>query len=296
MNKILTTICILTAAICFAACEGEDSLQPSHADTNPFSVDDNANDEESLLRKNFFSRNGSYLLYNDTLNNGERLDIGYVMTASQNNNVYIYEYLKTIEEKSLAADFVEQYLLPHLGKRLRPFAFLLVKNINHFINQDGLLLTPYDGTENPSFVVGVRATAISMSAITEMDDSEKKDYSKVLIIDIMTNIISHQTTDTFNQFTSYGKNYYGIWMDGWIETEEEGMPLQNAKGFIAPHQDEWGTFWSAYPTVEEDVKAYINLAMNSSLEEVELKYTDYPDIISKYKLMKKLINELGYIE
>jgi hypothetical protein len=36
--------------------------------------------------------------------------------------------------------------------------------------------------------------------------------------------------------------------------------------------------------------------MNSSLEEVELKYTDYPDIISKYKLMKKLINELGYIE
>ena len=127
MNKILTTICILTAAICFAACEGEDPLQPSHADTNPFSVDDNANDEESLLRKNFFSRNGSYLLYNDTLNDGERLDIGYVMTASQNNNVYIYEYLKTIEEKSLAADFVEQYLLPHLGKRLRPFAFLLVK-------------------------------------------------------------------------------------------------------------------------------------------------------------------------
>jgi hypothetical protein len=36
--------------------------------------------------------------------------------------------------------------------------------------------------------------------------------------------------------------------------------------------------------------------MNSSLEEVEQKYTDYPDIISKYKLMKKLINELGYIE
>ena len=129
-----------------------------------------------------------------------------------------------------------------------------------------------------------------------MDDSEKKDYSKVLIIDIMTNIISHQTTDTFNQFTSYGKNYYGIWMDGWIETEEEGMPLQNAKGFIAPHQDAWGTFWSAYPTVEEDVKAYINLSMNSTLEEVEVKYTDYPDIISKYKLMKKLINELGYIE
>jgi len=85
-------------------------------------------------------------------------------------------------------------------------------------------------------------------------------------------------------------------MDGWIETEEEGMPLQNAKGFIAPHQGAWGTIWSAYPTVEEDVKAYINLAMNSSLEEVEQKYTDYPDIISKYKLMKKLINELGYIE
>ena len=82
----------------------------------------------------------------------------------------------------------------------------------------------------------------------------------------------------------------------YIESEKDGMPLQNAKGFIAPHQDEWGTFWSAYPTVEEDVKAYINLAMNSSLEEVEQKYTDYPDIVSKYKLMKKLINELGYIE
>jgi alkylhydroperoxidase/carboxymuconolactone decarboxylase family protein YurZ len=218
------------------------------------------------------------------------------MTASQNNNLYIYEYLKTIEEKSLAADFVEQYLLPHLGKRLRPFAFLLVKNINHFIYEDGKLNTPYDGTENPSFVVGVRATAISMSAITEMDDSEKKDYSKVLIIDIMTNIISHQTTDTFNQFTSYGKNYYGIWMDEYPESEKDGMPLQNAKGFIAPHQGAWGEMWSVYPSLDEDVKAFINLAMNSSLEEVEVKYTDYSDIISKYKLMKKLINELGYIE
>jgi hypothetical protein len=75
------------------------------------------------------------------------------------------------------------------------------------------------------------------------------------------------------------------------------MPLQNAKSFIAPHQDEWGDMlWSAYPSLDEDVKAFINLAMNSSLEEVEQKYTDYPDIISKYKLMKKLINELGYIE
>lgn len=296
MNKILTTICILTAAICFAACEGEDSLQPSHADSNPFNIDDAATDEESILKRDFYSRNGCYLLFNDTLKGGELLDIGYVMTASQNNNLYIYEYLKTIEEKKNATSFVEQYILPHLGKKLRPFSFLLVNGINHFTLEDGKLITPYDGTEYPSNVVGVRATAIAINAIAEMDDSEKKDYSKVLIIDIMTNIISHQTTDTFNQFTSYGKNYYGIWMDGWIETEEEGMPLQNAKGFIAPHQGAWGEMWSVYPSLDEDVKAYINLAMNSSLEEVELKYTDYPDIISKYKLMKKLINELGYIE
>ena len=296
MNKILTTICILTAAICFAACEGEDPLQPSHADSNPFNIDDAATDEESILRRDFYSRNGCYLLFNDTLKDGELLDIGYVMTASQNNNLYIYEYLKTIEEKKNATSFVEQYILPHLGKKLRPFSFLLVNGINHFTLEDGKLITPYDGTEYPSNVVGVRATAIAINALAGMDDSEKKDYSKVLIIDIMTNIISHQTTDTFNQFTSYGKNYYGVWMDGWIETEEEGIPLQNAKGFIAPHQETWGEMWSVYPSLDEDVKAFINLAMNSSLEEVELKYTDYPDIISKYKLMKKLINELGYIE
>lgn len=296
MNKILATIWLFAAAMCFTACESEDPLQPSNADTNPFITDDNADDEESLLRKEFYSKNSCYLLFNDTLNTGELLDLGYMMTASQNNNAYTYDYLATIEEKHLATQFVEQYLLPHLGKKLRPFSFLLVNNINHFKYEDGQLWEPDDGITNPSFVVGVRATAIAMSAITEMSESEKNDYSKELIIEILANIISHQTIETFNAFTSYGKKYYGVWMEGWVEGEEDGMPLQNAKSFIAPHQDIWGVWWTAYPTLDEDVKAYINLAMNTTLEEVEEKYTEYPDIISKYKLMKQIITELGYIK
>ena len=296
MHKILTTICFLAAAICFTACEGEDALSPSNADSNPFNIDDAATDEESILKRDFYSRNGCYLLFNDTLKDGELLDIGYVMTASQNIDKYTYEYLESIEEKKNATSFVEQYILPHLGKKLRPFSFLLVNGINHFTLEDGKLITPYDGTEYPSNVVGVRATAIAINALAGMEESEKGDYSKELIIGIMANIISHQTSDSFNQFTSYGKDYYGGWMDEWPESEEEGMPLQNAKSFIAPHESAWGTFWSAYPTVEEDVKAYINLTMNSTLEEVEVKYTDYPDIVSKYKLMKQIVNELGYIE
>lgn len=125
MNKILATIWLFAAAMCFTACESEDPLQPSNADTNPFITDDNADDEESLLRKEFYSKNSCYLLFNDTLNTGELLDIGYMMTASQNNNAYKYDYLTTIEEKHLATQFVEQYLLPHLGKKLRPFSSFL---------------------------------------------------------------------------------------------------------------------------------------------------------------------------
>ena len=57
MNKILATIWLFAAAMCFTACESEDPLQPSNADTNPFITDDNADDEESLLRKEFYSKN-----------------------------------------------------------------------------------------------------------------------------------------------------------------------------------------------------------------------------------------------
>jgi hypothetical protein len=51
-----------------------------------------------------------------------------------------------------------------------------------------------------------------------------------------------------------------------------------------------------YPTDTEDVAAYIDLVMNSTAEEVEETYRSYPDIISKYQIMAKLMKELGYVE
>lgn len=296
MHKIYFILAMM-AAVTLVSCDTEDALTPSNIDTDIFNTKEGATDEESVLRNDFFKTTGSYLLFNDTLSNGELLDIGYVMTSMENNDVYVYDYLSTIEEKEKAVNFVQNYILPHLGEKLRPFSFLLVNNITHYNKNGKEYYQNYDDSDNPTSVVGVRATALAMGSIAYMEEDELQMYSKNVLKGILTYIISKQTSDTYKQFYNYGKDYYKEYIDvSWDIPEEENLKIMNEKGFICSHYAYGMLFPGYYPTDTEDVAAYIDLVMNSTAEEVEETYRSYPDIISKYQIMAKLMKELGYVE
>ena len=97
------------------ACGDEDALTPEvDTITDCFAPDPNATDEESVLRREFYTTEKSYLLFNDTLRheelgidyNGdmqyktELLDIGYTLGSGMVGGSidYKYGYLHSIED------------------------------------------------------------------------------------------------------------------------------------------------------------------------------------------------------
>lgn len=280
-----------------ASCSSEDSLQPSNADTDPFTVSDDATDAESVLRRNFFNTNGSYLLFNDTLKTGELLDLGYVMTASTYTTVYTYDYLTTIEEKQQAVDFVDTYIVPHLGTKLQPFSYLLVNNIHCWEKSGATYSEPWSSDPNPTSVVGKRGTAIAMSALEGADEETITSYAENVMQSILINNISNQTSDTYTQFLSYNRNNYNNWdhMTDGMDDDENWEWLHNA-GYICAYESYGATFTGVTPTQDADVAAYVALALNSTSDEVQQQYGAYPIILAKYQLMVQLIDELGYVK
>jgi hypothetical protein len=297
MNRHIITAMLLATALLLAACGSEDDLTPGHADTDPFAVSDADPSADAQLRRDFFARNGSYLLFNDTLSNGELLDLGYVMTAAENSTLYTYDYLPTTEEKQQATRFVEHTLLPHLGKKLRPFSFLLVNGIHKWTKQGTTFYQAYDDSDNPTSVTGVRSTAIAMADVLPMTADERQAHAQTLLKDILANAISQQSGGSIDAFKAYGKLYYGGVYDGECPQDEaENLALMNRYGFISQHSSYGFTLFGMFPTVAEDVTAYVTLALEATPEEVENTYASYPDIIEKYRLMVNIINELGYIK
>lgn len=107
MDYMHTIFGTLVLGLLCLSCGSEDHLLPSGLDKNYFEVPGDATDAESVLRREFFTKNGSYLIFNDTLHRElkgtdeegnplytyELLDIGYGMTSISSNR-YAYDYLK----------------------------------------------------------------------------------------------------------------------------------------------------------------------------------------------------------
>lgn len=51
----------------------------------------------------------------------------------------------------------------------------------------------------------------------------------------------------------------------------------------------------AHPDKSVDVSDFLLLVFNSSDEEVQAKFENYPIVLKKYSIIKKLIVELGYV-
>lgn len=313
MKIIKVLLFTLPLLLSLTGCGGEDDLTPSDPDTNYFSVSDDATDATSLLRKAFYDKYGSYLLFNDTLSHvktgtdafgdpvykDELLDVGYDPTGSSNNVVYTYGYLTDINSQQQAANFVEQYILPHLGAKLRPFSFLLVGSISKYTFDSNNYTPDYDAP-NPTAVVGDRATVFALDGILGSDETTMSSYATTVLANIVASKIAGQDATTLSAFTTYGKDLYGKYFsDLGLEEpadEESNMQAMYDAGFVVPHQSYGFTLTGAYPSQAEDINGYIQLCLNSSAEEVEQKYGSYLTIMEKYRIMSSLLETMGYVK
>ncbi|BCS86005.1 hypothetical protein prwr041_18980 [Prevotella herbatica] len=286
----------------FSCGDKEDNITPEVPEKNYFAADINANDEESLLRKEFYKTNGCYLLFNDTLRhdsigvkpNGETIyqtetvDVPYIM-SSQAYFAYKYTYIKDIEKKRAAANFIEKNILPHLSAQLRPYSWLLVNSITKYAINDN----SYSYDSEQGSVVGNRATAIGIQDIFDMDESDTQQFAKDLSATIVADKVSSQEASILEPFTKFCDNLYETSSETTPWDDESNLKLMQESGFIGPHYLSGFILYSYYPNKVEDIKDFAKLVVEKDDQYVKDTYNN-EIILEKYMVMKKIILSLGY--
>jgi len=280
------------------ACNEEDALVAEEPDVaSRFMPDLNDDSQEAELRRNFYKEENTYLLFNDTLYhellgtdaNGEpfykteTLDILYsVGSDNVYENSHIYEYLSSYEEKESAVNFLQTYLLPHFGKQLRPFSWLLVNTIKYPLYEDVY--------EYPAVLSGERCIAVSVGKLAEMAEDEKLAFAQSLQINVLSGALASKRE--MDDFYAFGESLYDQFDFSYMWTPDYAYIC----GFLNRKINaSTGMAMSAHPDKAADVNDFLLLVFNNTEEEVLSQFSGYPIVLKKYEIIKNLIVELGYV-
>lgn len=304
MKSLYIAGCGLCAALLAAGCS-EEALTPSHEyryDT--FMPDPAAQDSTSILRREFYAETGSYLLFNDTLQHRflgydyndnevyftEVLDIGYITGATTNTrSMYEYVLLDGLEEQKQALAFLESYVLPHLSSTLKPFSWLLVKDIS------GEPAGAYDGTRvYPDAVSGERCVAVDCGYVLKNSDESLLEAYTQRVMNIFLSDILLDRWSEFGDFRALSQSYYG----GTFEyaNEADNTRILREAGFLVKGKNSIGELASGcYPSYEDDLATYITYALLLDDELIEASYGQYPVVMEKFLIYKEILKNLGYV-
>lgn len=295
---------ILPLLLSLLSC-GKDEVNVSVKDvTIAFKPADSDQSVEANLRRDFYSKYGSYLLFNDTLQhyvlgkdaNGddyyftEVIDVQYEVNSNisgDSNTKYRYNLIATDEQKIIATQFMEEYILTHISGKLAPYSWLLVDKISKTFN---------GSTETSPYAVGgQRTVVIATNVIPRLSASQKEQYSRQLMNTIISQVAS-DNADAFEEFYNVSQNYYNGKFTAPSTTKEKTDILARA-GFICValnefNNEEKGT----YPNRDLDLKAFSRLIAANTQEKINEKYADYPLVIKKSAIIRKLLTSLGYKE
>lgn len=337
MNKIFY---LIVFSLLLGACGKEDALQPTGEQEDFFSVPENATDPESVLRRKFYEDHGIHVLFNDTLRHEQRgtyadgapywytetVDLGYSL-RSDDGKEFQFEYINSQTRKEEAIKFIENYMLPHLGKSIRPYSFLLLDNLSDWYRQAWREINYYEGE---------RCLALNMKPILGAEDEQTyNDYCTTIFQSIATNNMENLDQNIFDEFEAFSDEYYrGYYVDfdedfydyrddfydnyeydyydaldayeaGEISEAEflqnEAVQAYNEHyAYCKNIANECGfiyvdTYFGWFPSSSTDRTYYIKAVFNTPEEEFMEEYKDYPLVLSKYALMKKIINDMGFI-
>lgn len=296
----LSLFCGVLMAI--SSCSKDEDTSPSYADQNLFSPVSEDNSQTAQLRREFYTKVGSYLLFNDTLShkqngvdsygnpiwNTELVDLDYAMAGSGNGYIYTFDYLKDYSSQAKAAQAIEAKLASRLGSFL-PYSVLLVDKITTWQNDNGVLKivrkdSYTDAEPHPLQVLGSRCYAISMNSGEAFTNDQ-------YFINIMSNILVKKLgaldESVFADFYSYCSKYYGNEKYDLGMEETYNDEVAKGLGFLRDWND-----WD-FPSKENDLKMFITVLCTYTPEQFETEYANYPIVIAKFKVLRKKVIELG---
>lgn len=278
--RIFYLLALCVASMAMTACSEDEDLTPSYKDVNGFEPAADDNSATAQLRRDFFKETGSYLLFDDKLTtsstNGqpELIEPGWSMIGSSSNN-YQYQYITNIDEQREAVALIKQYLLPRFNFKM--FSYLLVNEL-YYIN--------YYGRKNVSTnYFGARTLVISMSLGEAYDAPEE--YFSSMMIDIIKGKLDYESP-LLKPFYAYSEQYYGYDYEdfGWDDkpSQEELWEL----GFTGGN-----SYYFYYKN--KDYTTWLELVLSNTEEEFEEQYGDYPVMMAKYRTLKEIIEQQGFV-
>lgn len=308
INKYLTllaTIALLATPI-LTSCSSEDEPEADiHNPTDFFRPADGDNSEEAQLRRSFFEKYGSYLLFNDTLQrkllgtdiNGdpryfvETVDLTYTIgqTGYGSSQVtYSFTYLDTWEKKTAIHDFASTFILPHFNGAFRPYSWLLTNvitgKLGRSINAE---------TSRPYAAVGQRCIAIAGNYLLLRDrtDAQKTNYAN-RVLNIIVGEMVKMHSGAFADFYSVSADYYTLQPSDVSSSGSLKQEDYYRYGFLGKGG---GALSSTLTTRDADLSAYANSIITTPEETIKSRYADYPLVLQKYDIMRSILTELGYV-
>lgn len=295
------------------ACRKEDAPAPSTNWVNGFDVPEGATDAESVLRREFLSETGCYLLFNDTIHkefvryndNGEAIysietiDLSYSI-SSAGRNKQSFTYLPSIEQKKEAVKFVKDNLLSLMSKDVYPYSVLLVDSIfsTSFHYEQGSDESGIYGDRTfVRYYSGERCLAVSTGDIGQMEETDRKNA----IRDIVSAMIVTKFSSNAEWTTSFFAYYEGLY--GLVDADLDYDYWEEAEGWnYNPDVREFGFLsgeinYDVYltsPIKDEDLRDYVNVLIIGEEEEFLNENEEFPIVIEKYGIMKRIVEEMGF--
>lgn len=292
MEKIYCFLVVCFSFVFMQSCSKEDELTPSGVVYDYFMVPADATDEESVLRREFYERNGVHLLFNDTLRHEQRgtyedgTPIWYTEMIDFNYNIssagagtYFFEYLSDQDSREVAAEIVEEHILPHLGEGWRPYSFLLLNKIE--------TLNILGRRVETDCVSCLRSLAIGIGKAISMSTEEQAAFSKGMLVTLVNDRIEDLDESLFAEFYLPCQQYYlQNYTDFGLSEEPTDEELYEL-GFV------YNSLW-VFPDERTDRKYFVQYTVELSEEEFRAKYGNYPIVMQKYEIIRQIISDMGY--
>ena len=297
-RKIQIILAACMAVMLMTACgEDDETLGTEYQDpTNNFIPNPSANDDTSVLRREFKEKYGSYLLFTDTLQhyqigidvNGdpkyftELLNILYAVGQSLPlTDTQKYTYFTDIEEQRKVVDYMDQYILNHITGKLRPFSWFLAKT-REVRNNRGEINRPFAAC-------GQRTIVVSLGQALRLSESGKKTLA-TRILNTIIGQLAQNNSSAFTDFFAISGALYSRSMSVPEGTTRNEYLYQN--GFISPASSSPNFY---FPSQKDDLQAYSLIVISYTDERIENTYGQYPLVMNKIKMMREVLTKLGYV-
>lgn len=299
INKLILSVAAI-ASVTFSACsDGDEHLTPSPAMSNYFQPAADDNSREARIRRDFHDATGIYLLFNDTLaiytdefgmEKIETVDFNWVLN-DHNSIEFSFDYITDDAEKEIAADYLKKYFYPYInveGGTMKPYSFMLMKNLLKENNRGRIVPA--------SYINNNRCFGVNASTWLEADDNEAKAFGRQLLRELIGTKVRY-TDEALADFISIGETCYDEYYIYRVFPDwefEQDIELIYEAGFLKYSADSWGDpTYDSFMSEPEDLASYLDALILENEADFYDKWSDYPKIIQKYEILKRVIEQLG---